>query len=144
MNKSKRNKFGLILVGLILLASAIVLHILYSLHLSTYHFNSTRFSEHFFNGFDALIEHDYVAAETYFNAALKEAEKESAENKYIADALLELGGTYILLKKYDKAEEAFQRQIAVAKKVYGPESNEVESGSLRIEEIHELRQNKND
>jgi tetratricopeptide (TPR) repeat protein len=144
MIKSKRNKFGLILLWLVFLAFAIAFHVLYSLRLSTYHFSSIRFYKHLSAGNDALREHDYVKAETYFNAALNEAEKESSENKYIDDALFKLGVTYLLFEKFDEAEAAFLRQLAVAEKIYGPESEEAERDRQMIKKIHEWAQQKND
>jgi tetratricopeptide (TPR) repeat protein len=142
MSKLNRNKFGLTLFGIILLVFAIVLHIFYSLHLDTYHFNSTRFNKHFSAGLSAFREGDGVTAETHFKAALEEAEKESPENKYIDYALLELGETYMFLNKYDEAEAIFQRDVAVAEKVYGPESDDAEWAKSMIKKVQLLKQNK--
>lgn len=81
-------------------------------------------------------------AETHFKAALKEAEKESPENKYIDYALSNLGITYMLLDRYDEAEAIFQRDIAVAEKVYGPRSDDAEFAKSMVQKVQLLRQNK--
>src|SRR2546423_4158057 len=100
MIKSKRNKFGLILLGLVLLVLAIALHIFYSLRLSTFHFNINRLHEHYYAAIEASSNGDYLTAETHYKAALKEAEKKSSENEHVAYALHELGFTYLFLERY--------------------------------------------
>ena len=138
MVKSKRNNVGFIILSLVLLVLAIVLHVLYSSRLNTYHFNAGRLYGHMADGDDAFSRDAFAAAETHYKAALKEAEKKSSENIYIVYVLRELRGTYILLERYDDAEAAVQREVAVIEKVYGPESPEAESVRSIAESVRSI------
>ncbi len=129
MTKSKWNKLVVILYAFVL---PIALPILLSSRFNTFRFNVTQLIEHLNAGNQAYINKDYATAETQYKAALKEAEKRSPENAFAVDALHHLGVTYIEANRYYDAEATFQRQVAVAEKVYGPESQDMLSPLLDL------------
>lgn len=135
MMRSKRNKLGIILVSIILLVLAMTVHVLYGFRLRTFQFSESRFIEHDKDGSKALTNGEYATAETHFNAALEEAEKNSPENEYMALALQGLVITYMRLDRYDDAESTCLKLIAVSEKVDGPESARAESARSMMEII---------
>src|ERR1700735_4507564 len=62
---------------------------------------------------------DLAEAEKNFLLALKDAEKSQPDGVRVAEALTDLGVIYDQTERYDEAEAAYKRSLAIREKAYG-------------------------
>jgi|GEM_PF-3613575 len=105
------------------------------------HPNTLAFLDHQNAGDKAFIRGDYAEADNHYRLALAEAEKGGKKTPLVQVALASLGTNYLAWGKYDEAESAYKRQVAVAEKVYGPDSSGMLSPLLDITWLF-LKQNR--
>ncbi len=105
------------------------------------HPNTLTFLDHQNAGDKAFIRGDYAEADNHYRLALAEAEKGGKKTPLVQVALASLGTNYLAWGKYDQAESAYKRQVAVAEKVYGPDSSGMLSPLLDITWLF-LKQNR--
>jgi tetratricopeptide (TPR) repeat protein len=80
--------------------------------------NLEKYKEHVTAGNKSYEQGNYNEAEEYYQAALKEAEKNGSENEYVGYALFNLGRVYEAQGKYPKAEVAYRQRLAIAEHIW--------------------------
>jgi len=89
-------------------------------------------SHHHNAAISAIKQHRYDVAERHFLACLKHAEKLGTQDNRLALALLNLGGTYMLLERNDKAVPLLERALEIYQNTTGPAPDRQEDVLARL------------